>query len=438
MFIQPHHFQQGFLCLEEQLGALVSDYVPHYTGVSVLSIWEGDCENFNFKINQVECRFPGGTLVRYPGNATVASRKFKEFLDANRGRIEVFLALPSLIEENANCLRFDEQGLGGKKYRYTSRMEKVGDIVAGGNVREIEVKELNPKILFTGEKTFGYETVRIAAIERAAKAGAQGSVATLDKDDIPPCIDVQGSPRLQHIMREIANRLISKNRTLRKYWKSKDTAAAMKTRDTFKVQTLAVATNAFTQLATVKKLHPFTLYGKIAETIGMLSIYCENDEYVEVPAYDHENLTACFARVHTNMIKLLSLLEDVSFESRVFAIGDDMLVCTLDEAWFDERYELFICFESQAGEAEVEQKVSGLKTAPDKLIPILNQRRIRGMQLDGPLHHIPSLPTSPHHHYYKLPRDTTYFPKLRETPTLGIWGPTQFAELVTFYAVERK
>jgi len=434
LFVQPHHFQQAFHCLEEQVGAVLAECAPHFVGVSRLKFSENDCENYIFHLEEIECRFPSGALVRFPGNAAVASRDFKEQMDANQGRLEVYLGLPKLSDQEPNCLRFDETPLGGAKYRYISKMESVNDVVAGGNAREIEVKQFNPKVLFSGESTFGYETVRIATL---ARSGQYGSTPQPDKRHVPPCVSVAASPALQNIIRETGNRLAAKNRALRDYWKSKDTAAMMKARDAFKVQTLAWAANGFAQFAGLARAHPFPVYCKMVEIIGMLSIYSENDRDVEAPVYDHDKLGECFHRAEECLVKLLSLLEEASYEARVFELAGELLRCPIEPAWFAEKNDLYICFEAQLDETQVGEKVRALKAGPENLIDILNQRRIRGMNLEGPLHHLPHLPTSPNHHYFKIPRDATYFPKLRENPVLAVWGPHQFAELTTLYVVER-
>ncbi len=434
LFIQPHHFQQAFMNLEDQVGGVVSDYIPHYHGIAHLRFSESDCENYRFHITELDCRFPSGTRLVFPGNALIESRSFKEPMDANKGRLEVFLALPAVSDQDANCLRFDEKPLGGAKYRYLSKIEKVCDAVSGGNEREVEVKYLNPKILFSGESTFGYETIRIAVVERSGQFGSAPQPAA---DHIPPCIQVDASPILQEIKREAGNRLIARNRSLRSYWKSKDTATLMKARDAFKVQTLAVAANSFMQFTSANCLHPFSLYCKMTEIIGMLSLYAEDDRLVECPVYDHDNLGSCFARVHENLVRLLAMLEEASYESRVFEMGEEGLRCPLEPRWLDDKVHLYVCFEAGSDEAEVAQKLNALKVAPEKIIPILNKRRMRGMTLEGPLHHLPHLPTSAQHHYFKVVRDGTYFPQLKESQVLSIWGP-QFADLVTLYIVEKK
>lgn len=117
----------------------------------------------------------------------------------------------------------------------------------------------------------------------------------------------------------------------------------MKARDALKVQAIAAATNAFMQFTSMSRIHPFPVYLKMVEVVGMLSIYSDNDAHVEVPTYDHDHLGDCFAKVEQCIIKLLAMLEEASFESRVFEPKDGMLVCPMETSWFDEKYDLYIC-----------------------------------------------------------------------------------------------
>lgn len=434
-FIQPHHFQQAFLLGEERQYYQLRDYLPFFPGVSHVEISEGDCENYALNVVALDCRLPDGTRITFPGNSVIESRSFKDHIDEHQGRLDVLIALPMITEMEPNCLRFNQTPMGGVKYRYVSKMVEVNDVVSGSNPQQVEVKLLNPKILFSDESTYGYDCIKIAQVERSAK---YGSTPKLKREFVPPTIALQSSPFLLHIMRETANRLVAKNRILRAYWKNRNTAAMMKARDALKVQSVAAATNGFVQLTSADRIHPFPVYVKMAEIIGTLSIYTDSDDHVELPPYDHNDLGACFQKAEQCIVHLLAMLEEQTFESRVFEPKDNMLLCPMEAQWFEERFEHYICFESKLEETEVTRLAQALKVAPENLMERLNQRRIRGMDLSGPAHHLGALPSSPSHHYFKISRQHALFPKLIEAPMLAIWGNFEFSELTTLYIVEKK
>ncbi|MCB1049741.1 MAG: type VI secretion system baseplate subunit TssK [Acidobacteria bacterium] len=433
-FIQPHHFQQMGLFNDAQLASLIRHYVPHFHGISQLKTSESDCENYSFRILEMDLRLNDGTRLQFPENCVIEPRDFKEFMDAQQGRIEVFIALPLITDMEPNCLRFNQTPMGGVKYRYISKMVESNDLVSGSNPQQIEVKLYNPRILFSGESQYGYTCLKIAELERSAK---YGSTPKIRAEYIPPTISLRASPRLMHIFRETGNRLLAKNRLLRAYWRNKNTAAMMKTRDALKVQALAVATNGFMQFGSSELIHPYPVYCKMAELIGMLSLYTDQDNMTEIPSYDHNNLGECFSRAEACIIHLLATLEEQSFESRVFESRDQLLVCQMEPKWFENR-DFYICFESKVEEAEVVRAVMGLKVSPLSHIEILNQRRIRGMDLEGPAHHLANVPGSPHHHYFKIATQHALYEKLKENPVLAIWGSYEFSEITTLYIVDRK
>ena len=432
MFVQPHHFQQAFRSQNQKQNDLVLDYIPFPEGIKTLSISESDCENHNFSIAELEARLPDGSALFFPGNCFIESRNFKNFIDANKGTVEVFLGLPAHTDQEPNCLRFNQDPLGGVKYRHISKIKEFPDMVTGDTLRQVEVSYYNPKVLFSGESTFGYTILKIAEVELSTQ---YGSKPRLSKTYVPPCIDLHGSSILKHIFRETGNRLIAKNRSLRAYWKSKSTAGTMKSRDMLKVQTIASITNQFLQLQAVPRLHPFPVFMKMVELIGLLSIYSENDQMVLAPTYDHEKLFSCFTQAEANIVHLLGKLEEISYESRTFERKEGLLVCPIELKWLDEGKDFYICFESKDPESMVEVKAQGLKVAPQPLIAILNQRRIRGIDMEGPVHHLSSLPISPQFHYFKLSKEHALFKKLDENPVLAIWGDHNFSELTTLFLV---
>lgn len=434
-FVQPHHFQQSFLHQEGLFEHLIKDYLPHAVGVSHLKVSEGDLENYVFNAVELDCRMGDGTRVRFPENAIVESRSFKDFIDEQHGMVEVFVALPLVTEMEPNCLRFNQNPMGGVKYRYVTKMVEVTDLVSGSNPQQVEIKLLNPRILFSGESAYGYDTLKIAEIERSAK---YGSTPKLKKGFVPPTIAVSSSPFLAEVFRETGNRLMAKNRIFRSYWKNQNTATLMKARDAFKVQAVASASYGFAQLSSVDRLHPFHLYCKMAEIIGALSLYSDRDQEIEIPNYDHNALGTCFARAEKAIIHLLAMLEEASFESRVFEPKDSMLICPMDSAWFDEKYEHYICFEAKLDESAVNASVMALKVSPESHMALLNQRRIRGMDLEGPVHHVSALPSSPNHHYFRISHQHPLYQKLKQNPVLAIWGQHEFSELTTLYIVEKK
>lgn len=435
LFILPHHFQQNQLQMQHLQTEMLRDFQPHYFGFGQLKIADGDCENHIFRVAEFDCRMPDGTRLTFPGNCQLEAREFKDALDAQGGELEVYLALPTITELEPNCLRFNQQALGGMRYRHITRMVEVQDYNSGKNAQQVEAKLLNPKILFQGEPQFGYDCVKIAVIERSAK---YGSTPKIKREVPPPLTNIRASSYLTDILRETTNRLLAKNRQLRAFWNAKGTSAFMKLKEALKVQAIAQSSAGFRQLNSVDRLHPFTVYLKMVELIGMLSIYSFDDRIVDPPEYNHNNPGLCFKKVEQFIIELLALLEESSYESRVFRDAEGILTCAMDLAWLDPKYELYIGFESGSSEAEVAALAAELKVAPQDQIAMLNLRRLRGMNLEGPIQHVEGLPKPANLHLFRLSRNHPLFNRLKdqEQPVLAVSGNYQFSKLTTLYVLQ--
>lgn len=448
-FIQPHHFQQAFLEMEERISDFAVDYIPHYSGVSRLEI--GSCEGYQFEIRAIDCRFPDGTRVlggsALPdGNASIDARGFQEQFEKAGNRLEVYLGLPKLQQGQKNCLGFHDTVMAGKRHRYVAVEDQVPDLIAGENFRTVEHKLYRPQILFraqvkdgvVGDVTEGYDLLKIAELEVGSQRGEYRSQPQLKEAYVPACICLSANAKLSEYFARILSRLEAKQLNLRDYWRHKDTANTMKTRDTFKVQAVTASALGLRQYKSISRLHPFTLYVKLAETIGTLSIYTDKDDLIDIPNYDHNNLGTCFASIYESMEKLLALLEEVIYEDAFFVPkNSELTVCTMKPEWFAEGSNLYICFESPLTEPEVIKELAGLKIASEDKIAFLNEKRLYATKLEGPIHHLAGLPSGHNRHFFQLPRDTVFFPKLQENPQLAIWGK-QFAEEVRLFIVDKE
>ena len=420
---------------KRDLANLLHDFLPYAYGISKLKISEADLENFCFNVVEIDCRMPDGTQLVFPGNCQIERREFKEVLDQLGGEMGVFLALPVVTEIEPNCLPVNAENItSGVKYRHAVRGEKVADYNTGGNRQEIQLQFYNSKLLFQGESTYGYECLKIGVIQRSAK---YGSIPKMSERYAPPTLNLGASPLLDHMKRETGNRLLAKNRQLRAYWRSQNTSSAMKARDAMKVQTVAVATNAFRQLENLKPLHPAVVYQKMTELIGMLSIYCDDDRLVQPPAYNHDDLASCFRKAETSIVALLALLEESSFESRVFQDTGGLLLCTLNPTWLGPKHELYIGFQTSLENESLAKSVRPLKIAPENQIENLNRRRLHGMTLEGPIDFVQGLPQANNVRYFHLSSQNPLYSRLvsQAEPILAISGDSRFSELTTLFVV---
>lgn len=435
-FILPHHFQQAALHHQQRQAELLRTLAPFSYGLLDFKYAESDCENYLLNVEALSCRLPDGTLLQAPDNCTVENRPFKQALEQAGGEMAVFLALPAMTELEPNTLPLKrDEAVSGVKYRHAVRTVQVTDYNTGANEKPLQSRVYNACLLFEGEPQYGYDCLQLGVIMRGANYGA---TPQFKPDYAPPCLEVRAVPLLRRILTDIGNRLLAKNRQLRAYWRGQGMSQMMKNRDAIKVQAVTLATNRFRQMAGLRPLHPHQLYLSLVDLISLLSIYSDDDKLVMPPEYDHDNLAACFRAVEQAVIQLLAALEDRTYEERPFKPVDDWLVCPLESDWLSPNLELYISFDCDADENAVRSQVAALKVAPDNQMAQLNERRLRGMVMDGPLNFVEGLPKSPTQHYFRISQQHPLFARLRssDNPVLAISGPFQFSRLTTLYVLK--
>lgn len=444
IFLEPHHFQQAFLDMEVRISSLTADYIPYFHGISRLEI--GPCEDYRFEIRAIDCRFPDGTRIVggsqiAEGNAQIEARDFLDLKLTPENRLHVYLGIPQLNAGVKSFAKKGEEPEDLRHCRYVVVEEAVPDLAMGQNERVVAHKLYRANIIFRPEQVpeeaiADCDLLKIAEVEMVAHHGDHAPKPRLSTHYIPPSLCVSASSELSSYFDEILKKIERINQSMRDQWRTNNGASLMKPRDTFKQQTIAAALLTLRQLKVMPKMHPFTLYVKLAELMGNLSIYTEEDSFLQVPEYNHEQLGACFSTIWDKLSDLLQQIYDTVYEVGFFSVNaDNLLSCSVQPDWLKPHRKLYICFGSSLPEEQVVKHVSNLKVAPENLMTMLNERRLRGMKLQGPSHYVPGLPGGPNRHFFELTQDGIFFQKLKDHPVLAIMGKS-FAEAVALFVVD--
>lgn len=439
-FVLPHHFQQNQLHVNDQISDILEDYIPHQEGVVSLDISEtAYSERHIVEIETLHCRMPDGTRIHYERhgfkNADIEPCSFQGEIDSCKGFLTVYLALSRINYEGPYVSK------SGGQTRFIAQEVPLTDLVSGNNEATIQTKILKPRILFSKENLTGCVVLPLARIT-VLKNDHEDRVS-IDHRFIPPCISVQMVPALKCIYEKTAQHLNKKYKSLRSLCHSWSDDILY----TQKLQSLAIAYNSFKQLQSLgHKLHPFTLYTKMAEIIGALIVFDHANYLAEVPVYDHHNLSGCFEVISRFLWDMLDNLKSAPpYEMIAFErIDADCIGLKLQPEWLDENKQLVICLHSSVESEEVVRcALRRLKVAPQDLLTELNKRRLPGFSLTP----LPVEDTMLHgatdKHYFEILRQQEddnpgpCFRDLKEDLTLVIWGYIDFVDNAHLLIVDK-
>lgn len=422
LFLRPQHFQQA----EQSRRAWQNQDTllarPYGWGFAELEIAEAELDAEILSVRSCALRMKDGTWLRVPDNGEVQPREFKRPLDQAGGSLPVFLGLPRRRDREPNTLMPHEESASQTRRFLAGMIERV-DENSGDNAQPVEVRKLNPQVLFAGDNMAGYDVVRLGQIVRS---GFGESKPTLSPQFVPPLLDLAAWPHLFESVRDLYHQLFAKNRGLasqivgRKVSFSGEGAGGPET--LLRLNITNRHTAYLRQLTNLPGIHPFDMYLELCRMAGDLAVFDAERAVPDIPLYDHEDLGRCFGELLATLSKLINLLMPTTFVHRRFEQAGDFLQVALDENWLAPGVEFYLAIESDQEPEAIDREKRFLKMASADDLPRLVQRRLTGL-VGQRLQRVPvGLPDRPDLHYYLVHREGEYWEQAVASRTLACQG----------------
>lgn len=357
MFLLPQHFQLWQRQLYEKLHFSVDRIIPYAWGVRRIEVSEAALENFKVSVASCDVRLPDGTELRVPENADLPELDFEEALKRNAGKpIEVHLGVAVPQFSGANVSSAD----GGRELvppRFRLEKMEVADENTGGNSRSLDVRRLNARLCLAGDAMA--ERSSTIPIIRIVPGVKEGALPRSDSTFVPPTLEIEGSPRLDRLAKDILERALARSKELAETITQKSISFRVDAKEVLewmlKLHTLNCFVPWYRQFLAVPRLHPLRVYLELCRLAGHLAIFSERRLPPEIPLYDHRGLGPCFTKIYEIVENLLSEIPVEPAPHREFQREDRFLVAVLDGSWFDARNKFFIAVDSNLSQDEVER-----------------------------------------------------------------------------------
>ena len=218
------------------------------------------------------------------------------------------------------------------------------DEQTGSNEQELELKQLNARLLLSTQDLSGYELLPIAQVKRASAGAARPQ---LDESYIPPVIAIDAWQGLgRDIVRAIYDIIGQKIEVLSQQIASRNIGLDSRNPgDLDRILMLGqlnAASSTLSIMGFAQGTHPLTAYTELCRICGQLSIFGKDRRAEPVPPYDHDNLAGIFKEIYLRIERLLNAVRDYEYEQRAFiGVGLGMQV-TLEPKWFNSDWQWYI------------------------------------------------------------------------------------------------
>ena len=428
MFLGPHHFQQWDRYQEDILNLRMKSVIPLCWGLIDLEINKETLENGTFMLLSCHGILPSGQYVNVPdADEAPAGRAIEEYFDPSLQSLDVYLAIPAYRPGAANC-RLDNDG-GPAETQYSRDFIQVVDENTGDNEREIPIARKRLKILFAGEVLDAHDYLKIAELERTPT----GAIVLRDSY-IPTSIAVSSSPRLVGLVRRLIENLTAKSDELRDQFRERGGGVyefgAPDVSNLWVFQIINSFIPELNHFYSTERGHPEELFRLLARFAGALTVFSVNIRPVNLPVYDHRDLSRCFGELEEAIEELLRMLGPTAARYALVPlreVRESIYEATIADYLLSPSYKFYLSVRG-AGDAGdlITELPRRVKIASGRDVDFLIGKALRGIGLS----YVPTPPTAiprkAGHSYFSLDPRSEFWDDVQQSKILAIYLPDTF------------
>lgn len=422
LFLRPHHFQAADRYSTETLQTSEQwDHQYHY-GLRKLELSEEAIANYQVQVNVCHARMQDGALISLDPGQEPDRVDLKEAF-AGESVVRVFLAVPKLKMGNVNVAVGTDSG----KPRYIEQKQSIQDESLGGNDQEIQLRDLNVRLLLSTDDLAGYDVLPIAQIQRA---GEKEATPQVDDNYFPPVLAIDAWPPLgRDVVRAIYDIIGKKIEVLSEQVINRGiTLVSQEPGDLDRLLMLSVLNEAYSTLRVLAfafGVHPLPAYTELCRIVGQLSIFGADRRPPEIPHYDHDDLARIFRYVKERIEALLERIRDYEYEQRFFVGEGTGMSATIESKWLGADWQWFVgVMRGSLSEQDCLKLLSpgelDWKLGSARQVDALFEYGAEGLHLT-PLAQAPrALPPGRDWIYYEVSRENAAWKDVLETETLAM------------------
>lgn len=401
LFLQPHHLQVMQRLALERSAVERRLLHPYPWGVVEAVLSPDELRNNLIRVERLQAIMPSGQFVDVPTLAELPPLDISHAFSGRAAGITVSLGVPLWYASRGNTIdeSLEDDWRARKLYRVADI--QANDENTGDNPLPLRVRRINARLLLEGEDTTDFEVLPLLRVIRGA--GEEAGVPREDPGFAPPCLVLQGSPRLAALARDLANAIDAGRRELAVQMTrggfSVEMMRGVQLEQLLRLRALGRASARLPALLRAGGIPPLGIYLELRTLLAELAALQPAATF-SVPDYDHEQPYPCFvelaARIRT-MIRVVA----ASFIKVDFRHDGAMFIAELTEEHFTRPTDYYLAIRTKADPVALARLVEDADRF--KLMPrSLTGRAVYGVKLVEERHAPLQLPAESDLHYFRL------------------------------------
>lgn len=424
--LSPQHLQTQDRFVEDLLDFHLSALTVCPYGFSRLQLDREALGTGTVRLNAAAGIFPDGLVFEMPGpDAPPPPKSLEAHWKPDADSMDVFLAIPEHRPGGHNVSTTQVR----RDSRYTAEHVLLRDENTGLAEKSIQVARRNFRLLAGTENLEGNAVLPVARVRRSAAGGLE-----LDPRFVPPLIDVAASDFLLALARRLVEILAARSTALSGMRRHRNQSLAdfgvADVANFWLLYTVNSHLPRFRHLSETRRGHPSALFEAMLALAGALTTFSLTVHPRALPAYDHDDLGACFSTLDE---QLRGLLETVVPATHVALplqeVRPSIHATAMDQDRFFEAPHVYLAVSAATPAEELLRKAPQLikVSSADQL-----ERLVRQALPGVPMQHVSSppsaLPIKLNHHYFLLDRGSPEWRSVQMARNLAAYVPSDFRD----------
>lgn len=425
LFALPQHFQQQQRHQEHLLNQRLSAQDDFAWGFTSLSINTELLAQGKLMLDRATGCMPDGTVFSIPEQDQLPLPY--QPVDLSRpGSHDIYLALPVISDITCEVEGHLSAGQGTGRYRI-SRAD-IRDLHSdGGDVQQLELGQLAPKIVSGAEDLSAMVTLPLCRIRSQQAGGA----LVLDESFIPTCQAIRVSQVLNGFAGDVQGLISNRASELAKRIGSPEQSGIADVAEFMMLQMLNRSQMHFTHRTLLHTLNPEAFYLDLVRLLGELMTFTEEIRLpCPVERYNHLDLTQSFSTVIPELRRALNTVLMPRAQNLPLVFSDGFYVATVNDPALLQSGRFILAVRSRMQHSQLIHQF----TQQSKIAATNKIREMVSVQVPGvPLTPLAAAPRQlPYHEgfvYFELDKGATTWQDVAKAGALALHISGAFPEL---------
>lgn len=429
VYLQPQHMQSLDLHHSYMLSRQRLLAKPWNVGIIRCDFNQDTLVDFTLKIDQLQVILPSGDYLEFPGNCMLQARQLRSLWKQLEKPFTLWLALRRFDPAHVNV-----GDSPNSRWLIPHGEEVMKDVYCAGPECSVSRILYNVQILSEEEKESAIDCEFLPLL----RLYYDNDRVRVDPTYCPPTVTLAGVPVLKSLLSSVYAELANRAHQFAEY-KHSEQAKSESRSDLFQVMAMHALNRTLPVLqhyCQTPSIHPWEIYGVLAQLIGELSSFNESCSFegvwtcddrttskdLTLLPYDHFNLYSCF----TSARRLLTiLLNNLMLEEHTWVtlIPDSQLIFggDLSKLPWNSAGRILLLLNSETLIGTEDINGSEFKIAPPSMISALIQHSLPGITATLLSSAPRGVPNRKNSFYFELNRNDS------------LWKSIEQQQVVAFY-----